>query len=172
MKRIINKVLCLLLITEMISLSCACHYSLISFRSLEEGMAYYQRDAEIEKVIEGANTIFVVYQFSGGRGYIVFSEADGVYRRVSCMPLSSQITEDCSIHIYEFSYSDDKYIYVELVNRDSKYNVLEVSNDYDWPFEQLTFKQPWIYISVAGFSAEQGDYFITINGDVVKFELH
>lgn len=172
MKKIICKVICLLLIIEISCLSCACHYSLISFRSLEEGVAYYQRGAEIEKVIEGDDTILVAYKFLGGHGFIVFSEiTDSVFRKVERWPQSAKITQDCSIYIYEFSFSDDKYIRIELVNRDSKYSALEISNDYDWQFERLEMREPLILISTTGFSAEPGKYSITINGDIVKFEL-
>lgn len=167
-----RKAVGLALAVLLIALSCACRYSLVSFQSLEEGVAYYQRGAEIERVIEGDDTILVAYKFLGGHGFIVFSEiTDSVFRKVERWPRSAKITQDCSIYIYEFSFSDDKYIRIELVNRDSKYSALEISNDYDWQFERLGMREPMILVSAAGCSAEPGKYAITINGDIVKFEL-
>ena len=67
-----RKAVGLALAVLLIALSCACRYSLVSFQSLEEGVAYYQRGAEIERVIEGDDTILVAYKFLGGHGFIVF----------------------------------------------------------------------------------------------------
>ncbi len=155
-----------------IAFSSACRYSLIRFDNLEEAVEYYNRAGKLQYTVYGKDTLLATYEIvPGGYGSVVLSEEDGTFRRVETFPTVANLNEYYQIRIYNFDFTEDRYIEVYLWKDDPSFEGLEISNAYGWDFHRAEYVEPGIYVSVAGFTAESGKYSIQINGQIVRFSL-
>lgn len=151
---------------------CGCQYSLIRFENPEAAVEYYAKRGELQFTVPGNDTLLAVYEIiPGDYGSVVLTEQDGKYRHVIGVPLIANINENYQICIYSFEFIKDRYMEVCMWRDDPNFQGLEIINDYGWNFQRAQFTEPGMRISVAGFTAEPGEYHIQVNGQIIRFSF-